>query len=85
MAHRGQHGNDEPEVVSVLGEQIRVGYFTVSKNGNETWLLERVREIYKVDGNAITFGLGPIGHASRTVIKEEKVVVTKESVTAGGV
>jgi len=75
----------QPDVVSVLGEQIRVGHFTVSRNGDETWRLERVREIYKVDGNAITFGLGPIGHASRTVLKHEKVAVTRESVTSVGI
>jgi hypothetical protein len=72
----------EPGVVSVRGEQIRVGHVTVSKNEHGTWTLERVREIYKVAGDTITFGLGPIGHAMRTVLKEDKVVVTKESVTS---
>lgn len=32
----------EPEVVSVHGEQIRVGHVTVSKNENGTWNLKGV-------------------------------------------
>ncbi|MDF0506492.1 hypothetical protein POK33_37700 [Burkholderia cenocepacia] len=74
----------QPDVVNILGDQIKVGHVTVSKNGNETWTLERVREIYKKDGHSITFGLGPIGHASRTVLNEDKVVVTKDSVASVG-
>ncbi|MBR8206778.1 hypothetical protein KDW80_29940 [Burkholderia vietnamiensis] len=74
----------QPEVVSILGDQIKVGHVTVSKNTNETWTLERVRDIYKKGEHSITFGLGPIGHASRTVLKEDKVVVTKDSVASVG-
>ncbi|KWI49503.1 hypothetical protein [Burkholderia cepacia] len=74
----------EPDVVTVLGEQIRVGHVTVWKNENGTWTLARVREIYKVADNTVTFGLGPIGHTMRTVLKEDKVVVTKESATSTG-
>jgi hypothetical protein len=74
----------QPEIVSILGEQIKVGHVTVFKNQNDTWSLELVREIYKVDGDTITFGLGPVGHAMRTVLKNDRVPVTRESATSMG-
>jgi hypothetical protein len=74
----------QPDVVNILGEQIRVGHVVVSRNDNETWSLERVREIYKIEGDTITFGLGPVGHAMRTVFASDKVAVTRKSVTSVG-
>ena len=74
----------QPDVVSVLGDKIKVGHVTVFQNPNGTWSLEIVREIYKVDEDSITFGLGPIGHAQRTVLKNDKVVITKASANSVG-
>lgn len=64
-------------VVRVDAVHIRVGHATVSKNENGTRTLECVREMYEVADHTVTFGLGPIGHTMRTVLKEDKVDVTK--------
>ncbi|MBF6989286.1 hypothetical protein [Cupriavidus sp. IK-TO18] len=73
-----------PDVVRVRGDRIKVGHFTVIMNPNRTWSAERVREIYKVGDDTVTFGVGPVGHAQRTVFHGEMVAVTRASAESVG-
>lgn len=91
-AHIGSDGmrdieitKEAPAVVRIPGEKIKVGHVTVFKNNNGTWSLERVREIYKIGDDSISFGTGPVGHARRTALKSDKVVITRESVASVGI
>ena len=77
---------DQPDTVRVRGDEVRVGHWVVIKNpkGDGTWLVERVREIYQATGDTVTFGLGPVGHAARTVFNAEKIAITRQSAETVG-
>ena len=73
---------DAPEVVLIPAHKLKVGHVHVFRNPNGTWSQERVREIYNVtDGPdaTVTVGLGPVGHASHTFFRDDKVDVTLAS------
>ncbi|MGA3983447.1 hypothetical protein ACI2TD_18095 [Ralstonia nicotianae] len=88
-AHIGSRNMEEikiteeaPDVVRISTQKLKVGHALVFKNPNGSWSQERVREIYKVTKGppaTITVGLGPIGHASRTLFLDEKVDVARAS------